>query len=174
MFLKFTLLAERFPLIKGILFLSQFLPLLLLVILFCLTFRRDFYQKVLIFGLLTLSLIISAGIITETIRFFYYSPRPFVTLNIPPLIAVSKSNSFPSRHVSFWFPVSLLIFFLNKRWGIFSFLIVFLMGLSRVAIGAHWIVDILGGFLVGGLGFWLALKILPKVYYKVIHSPAKV
>jgi len=48
------------------------------------------------------------------------------------------------------------------------------MGLSRVAIGAHWIVDILGGFLVGDLGFWLALKILPKVHYKVIHPPAKV
>src|SRR3989344_8371027 len=42
---------------------------------------------------ISLALLLSTGIITQTIRFFFFSNRPFVDLNFVPLITKSASEA---------------------------------------------------------------------------------
>ena len=49
------------------------------------------------------AVILSRGIITEIIRFFWHRSRPFVEQNFIPMISHADSASFPSGHATFFF-----------------------------------------------------------------------
>jgi undecaprenyl-diphosphatase len=87
-------------------------------------------------------------------QFFIVSPRPSVALNLQPLFSHSVSNSFPSGHMSFFIPLGLAIFYENKKAGLIFLFLAVLMGIGRVAGGAHWPSDILAGIVVGVISFY--------------------
>ena len=122
--------------------------------------EKDWRRQLHILSVFLLSAILSRGLITEIIRFFYHRPRPFLSLNLTPLIH-DFSNSFPSGHMTFFFVLALSIFLLNKKWGWFFVAGVILMGLGRIFVGVHWPSDILGGILIALLSYFLIKKILP-------------
>ncbi|MBI2591711.1 MAG: phosphatase PAP2 family protein [Candidatus Brennerbacteria bacterium] len=107
-----------------------------------------------------LAVILSRGIITELFHFFYNHPRPFFALSFEPLIQKLNSNSFPSGHAAFFFALSGILFFENKRLGIWFFIASILMGIARVAAGVHWPTDIIAGFLVGILSAVISRRII--------------
>ena len=119
--------------------------------------RRQFY----ILSVFLLSAIISRGLMTEIIRFFYNRPRPFLALNFAPLIKQELTGSFPSGHMTFYFVLALIIFLINRKWAWFFIASVILMGLARIAAGVHWPSDILGGILIAVFSYFLVKKILP-------------
>ena len=112
--------------------------------------------------LTTLSLIISRGIFTEGIRFFFSVDRPFVQLGFKPLINHASTSGFPSGHMAFFVPLSMVMLAIDKRSGKWFAILTLLVGISRVFLGVHWISDILGGIIVGIFGFWIAKMLLPK------------
>src|SRR5258708_5845302 len=71
-------------------------------------------------GLLTI--ILARGLLTEIIRFFYYHPRPFDALRFVPLVAESGS-SFPSGHMTFFFALAIVVWYVNRTWGIWYFIL---------------------------------------------------
>jgi undecaprenyl-diphosphatase len=91
---------------------------------------------------------VSRLVITEIIRYFYHSPRPFMILNFTPLI-YDNASSFPSGHAAFFFALAAAVFLFHKKWGIAYFLGTLIISLCRIMAGIHWPTDILGGFLVG-------------------------
>ncbi len=96
----------------------------------------------------------SAGIIarlffTEIIRWILPKPRPFVENNVNLLISHSSSPSFPSGHASFYFALSSIIYFYNKKLGCVFLFASFLICLGRVFCGIHWLFDIFAGALLG-------------------------
>ncbi len=95
------------------------------------------------------SVVLSRLIITEIIRYFYHSLRPFIVYNFTPLI-YDYANSFPSGHAAFFFALAAAIFLFHKKWGIAYFLAAVIIVLSRIMAGVHWPSDILGGIIVGG------------------------
>jgi len=99
--------------------------------------------------LAAVSLLISRGLITEVIRFFYKRPRPFSALNFTPLIEPLASVSFPSGHAVFFFGLAAVVFYLNRYWSWWFFAAAILMGLARIFVGLHWPTDVLAGALVG-------------------------
>jgi len=145
-----------------IIFLAGYLQYFLIILAIILFFakEKDWRRQLHILSVFLLSAILSRGLITEIIRFFYHRPRPFLSLNLTPLIH-DFSNSFPSGHMTFFFVLALSIFLLNKKWGWFFVAGVILMGLGRIFVGVHWPSDILGGILIALLSYFLIKKILP-------------
>ncbi len=155
-------------------FTAQYLPyLMFLVFLWLAVFQQAGLRKKIFF--LTeaaIALILSRGIITEIIRFFYYSPRPFETMNFQSLISESGS-SIPSGHAAFFFALATIIYFYDKRWGIWYFILSLLVSFARVFTGVHWPLDIVAGAVVGILGGILVHSLL-KSYFKKLkeHMPS--
>lgn len=148
----------------GIFFAEYLAYFLIFAFVFLLIKEKNRKQRIYFFSLATLSLILSRGIITEAIRFFYYRPRPFLFFNIQPLINQSMTGSFPSGHAAAFFALALAVFYFNRRWGWRFFGLVLLMGLARIFIGVHWPSDILVGAIIGLLSTFLIKQILPSPF----------
>lgn len=162
-------------------FLAKYLGyVLILIALLLLIKEKNWRQRIYFFSLMTLSVILARGIITEIIRFFYSYPRPFQTLSIQPLIAHSPDNSFPSGHTAAFFALALVIFYFcrqkkqsedqtsfnNLRLGWWVLIMATLIGISRIFVGIHWPLDILAGALIGLTSAFLIKKLLPTFEIK--------
>lgn len=101
---------------------------------------------------------------TELIRFFWPKPRPFVGNHINLLLPHSVSSSFPSGHAAFFFGLSTIIYFYNKKAGYLFFLASFLISISRVFVGIHWPSDILAGAVIGLFSGWLIILFFRKFF----------
>ena len=106
------------------------------------------------------SILLSRGIITEAIRYFYHRPRPFLTHDVLALINHSNSGSFPSGHMTLFFALSAVIYFYNRKLGWLFFVGSAIMGVARVFCGVHYPLDIIGGAVIGIGSVWLVNKIL--------------
>ncbi len=110
-------------------------------------------------------------ILTAIIRWLWFRPRPFVVLNFVPLIDQSaKEASFPSGHASFYFALSTIVYFYNKKAGIFFYIASFLIVISRVFTGVHWPLDIIAGAVLGILMGYILNKLFRKHANKVIKG----
>ncbi|MGD0977168.1 MAG: phosphatase PAP2 family protein [Minisyncoccia bacterium] len=108
-----------------------------------------------------ISVFISRGILTTVIRYFYHHPRPFAIYQVHQLVSES-GNSFPSGHASFFFALSMIIFYYNKRWGTAFFVGSIVMGVARVMAGVHYPSDILGGALIGIIVGYFTASLISK------------
>ena len=97
--------------------------------------------------------------IVELIRFFWERQRPFVENNVNLLVNHPATGSFPSAHAAFFFALAAVVYFYNKKAGIFFLFASFLISVSRVFVGVHWPSDILAGAIVGIFSGWLITKI---------------
>ena len=100
---------------------------------------------------------------TELIRFLWTRPRPFVENHVSLLVNHLNSAAFPSGHAAFFFGISAVLYFYNKKIGILFFVASFLISLGRVFCGIHWPLDILGGFLVGILSAIIVTKTFERL-----------
>jgi undecaprenyl-diphosphatase len=81
-------------------------------------------------------LLIMAGIV-------YFDPRPFVSDHITPLIEHAPDNGFPSDHTLLCSATSSIVFFYNRWFSGFLWILTALVGASRVYTGIHHPLDIL-------------------------------
>jgi undecaprenyl-diphosphatase len=110
-------------------------------------------------------------ILAEIMRWLFFRPRPFVTNQVNQLINYnSLEASFPSGHACFYFALSTIIYFYNKKLGIIFYLASFLIVLSRVFVGIHWPSDILAGAILGILMGVLLNRFFRKHGHKIIKN----
>lgn len=106
-------------------------------------------ERVKIFWVSAISVVVARLGIVNIIRLFYHHPRPFLAFNVHQLIAENEKYSFPSGHSAFFFALAAAVYFYSKKWGIVFFIVSILMGISRVIAGVHYPFDILGGMVIG-------------------------
>ncbi len=149
-FLLIHNLAGRNAFLDGLaIFFAQWLPYLLVIGFLVLMYDQiGSRRKLYLFAEGALAVILSRGIIATTIHFFYYHARPFVVYGFTPLIGESGS-SFPSGHAAWFFALAMVVWYANRKWGIWYFILAALMGIARVYVGVHWPFDILGGAAIG-------------------------
>ena len=165
----------------GIFLASYINYFLILIAIFLLIKEKNRRQRIYFFCLAALSVILARGIITEIIRFFYYQPRPFLVLQIQPLVNHDITASFPSGHATAYFALALAIFYFlrrvsaqgetfsgrqdkfNQKLGWWCLGMAFLIGLGRIFVGLHWPMDILVGAIIGLGSAFLIKKLLPKI-----------
>jgi undecaprenyl-diphosphatase len=141
-------------------YLGYFLIIAAAVLFFFLDDRK---KRLYYFAFTALTVILSRGIFTELIRFFYHRPRPFLILGIEPLIEQINKGALPSGHAALYFALALPILFINRKWGWYMVSATGIMGLARVFVGVHWPFDIAAGAAIAALSFYL-VKILLNNY----------
>jgi membrane-associated phospholipid phosphatase len=127
---------------------------LALVLPFCLRYPRVFWA--LFLGALV------AGAVSRGFKMAVPLPRPAAVIDAAQITIIGAkltAHSFPSGHTvsAFSFVVAWLAL-LGWRAAPLA-LVAVLAGFSRVAVGAHWPVDVLAGAMVGLLGGWLGLRL---------------
>ena len=147
----------------GIYFAEYFGYVLILSLLLFLAVRFRKYFKMIIETII--SAILARFVIVELIRWIWQRPRPFVENHVNSLL-IHNAAAFPSGHAAFFFALSTVVYFYNKKFGILFFLASFLICLSRVFVGIHWPSDILAGAVVGILSGWLIHKIFKSIAKK--------
>lgn len=84
----------------------------------------------------------------------YSEQRPFVDHHLTQLLAHATGKSFPSDHTTVTAAIGAALLFLTpfKKIGVAVALGAVLIGFSRVFVGVHYPIDIIGGLIVGALG----------------------
>jgi undecaprenyl-diphosphatase len=143
-------------------FFAEYLPYFLALAALYMVFKERGRKRIYYFALMSLPVILSRGIITEAIRFFYGRERPFSAMDFSPLVSADAFDSFPSGHAAFFFALATAVYFLDRKAGKWFFALAFLMAVGRICAGIHWPLDILGGAVIGVISAFLARKALPK------------
>lgn len=104
----------------------------------------------------------SAWFIANIFKNIFKINRPFVDLNINPLVR-DVGFSFPSEHATVFMAITVSMFLINKKAGFVFLFLTILIGLSRVVIGVHYPVDIIGGFVVGIIISMIFVEIFKKI-----------
>ncbi len=141
-------------------FFAQYLPYLLLIPLVVFLFKaKTPKERLYTFLFWALTALLSRGVITEIIRFFFPRERPFGAFGFTSLISESGA-SFPSGHAALLFAIALAVFTVNKKWGWWFLGLSFLNGVARIFVGVHYPSDIIGGFLVALISLVIVTRIL--------------
>jgi len=115
-------------------------------------------RKMYFFSLLFLSTFFT-WFIAELIKNITAIARPIVS---NPII-IEKGFSFPSQHTAIVTVLGVVIFSLNKKLGILILISALFVGLSRIVLGVHYPVDVLGGWVLGGLIGFLFIRLFKNI-----------
>ncbi|QYA54185.1 phosphatase PAP2 family protein [Acinetobacter johnsonii] len=106
-----------------------------------------------------------AILISQSISHVYYHPRPFVMEVGRTLIYHAPNGSFPSDHMLIFSSIAFsYLFSAQRKLGIFLLIMAWLVAWSRVYLGVHFPLDMLGAFLLAfalnffGLKLWNLYK----------------
>ncbi len=139
---------------------ATYLIFLLPIVLLYLAWKpstRVVAAKILVFVLITWQIISKfAG------EFFYFQygfrDRPFALSGLRELLFEQPQKSFPSDHAAVLLFVTLTLFrYRQTGWAWVFLAVTILSSVARVAVGFHWVGDIVGGWLVAMLGFGLMI-----------------
>lgn len=76
--------------------------------------------------------------------------RPFVVLGLNPFVPQPDPHgSFPSWHAAVFAAFALTLVFHHRKLGLFLLTLLPFVMIGRIAIGVHWLTDVVGGALIG-------------------------
>lgn len=147
--------------------------LLVLPLLYLWFFRGAKGKKAALLALASMGL---ALLLAQIITIFYFRERPFAMHEVNLLIEKSPDSSFPSDHATFSFAIASMVWLQDRKAGWVSLALALLIGVSRVFVGTHYPLDILGGALLGAgsaLLVWSLRKKLDPVTTFIIAIARK-
>lgn len=95
--------------------------------------------------LLAFSLLTELFLCDGILKNIFERPRPFTRFEIDLLIKAPGSYSFPSGHTASSFTAAFIIFYHQRKIGIFALILASLIGFSRIYLFCHYPSDVLGG-----------------------------
>ncbi len=117
--------------------------------------------------IVVLGVALSAWAVSWMIKHIYPSPRPFVVLdNVTKLINHGRMDSFPSGHATFFSAIATVLYFYHKKIAILYGVGAIIIGISRVMAGIHWPIDILVGYIIGGIVATLVYHVYGAIFIK--------
>lgn len=102
-----------------------------------------------------------AGLAAQGFKHLFDMPRPGAVLSSDSFVVLGgllKSHAFPSGHATTAWVAATLLAYAWPRWRYAVYAAALIVALSRVAVGAHWPLDILAGACLGYLCGWLAIR----------------
>ncbi len=139
--------------------------------------KKNFYKHLALFA----GALILSGIVGRILKHFFDRPRPLKEMAalieshqvyIHVLGKELREYSFPSGHTLSAFSGATFLSILFKRWSPLFFSVAVLTGLSRIYVGAHFPIDVIGGMFVGILVTALFCFLADKYFFKVLSKPS--
>lgn len=132
---------------------------LMLILVFILTLKGKIAErKAFILFLISFPILV---LVIKFIHLFFFEPRPFVANDIFPLINHTQGDaSFPSRHTSIAFIMALPYLYYKSKWAPVLLFLATWVGISRIYVGVHYPLDILGGILTAILSLIISKQII--------------
>lgn len=90
-------------------------------------------------------------IVAGLLSLLYRNPRPFVEHGFIPLIPHEPNNGFPSDHTLLCAAIASTLQPFQKRSALAAWLLTLVVGISRVYVGVHHPIDILGSIIIAVL-----------------------
>ncbi len=90
--------------------------------------------------------------VNQLIGAIYFRPRPFAHHIVTLLVAKSPDASFPSDHATAAFALAFTIYQWNRKFGGGMLIMALFMGFSRIFVGTHYPLDVIGGAVIGTAG----------------------
>lgn len=101
-------------------------------------------------------MLLLSNVVNNFFKFLFHSPRPYWISGSVKAYSHETSFGMPSGHAQIaasvwgWLAVEI-----RKRWfTVASVILIFLIGISRIYLGVHFLSDVLLGWLLGGLLVW--------------------
>lgn len=170
----YSLIRDNIGLQRVVYDVATYLIFLLPILLVFLVARPNTrYIAAKIFGVTVITWQVFSKLVGE---FFYsqygFRDRPFAFGGLRELLFEQPQKSFPSDHAAVLMCVTLALFYYRqKSWAWVFLAVTVLSSLARVTVGFHWAGDIVGGWLIGAIGFGLLVifdrplqKLLEKVW----------
>lgn len=122
-------------------------------------------KEIIIFSIITLPAIY---LVSKIGAWLYFDPRPFVADHFTPLIPHDPDNGFPSDHALLVSAIASIIYPFSKKVSAGVWVIAVLVGISRVYVGIHHPVDIVGSVVISALVSALAYFVFSRFIKKLI------
>jgi membrane-associated phospholipid phosphatase len=114
---------------------------------------------------------VAADLLSLGLRDWIGRRRPPLVYPEPkPLVGVPHSGSFPSGHAATAFACAALLAWASPRLAVPALLLAAAIAWSRVYVGVHWPLDVLGG---AALGLAIALLMLAAIRRRSRRAPRK-
>ncbi|MDP3948283.1 MAG: phosphatase PAP2 family protein [bacterium] len=154
----FNLNGRSWILDQSMIFATTYLIYLAFLLVFILGLKGEIREKkALLFIILGIPISI---LLIKIIHLFLFVPRPFVTFHLSPIVMeAADSASFPSRHATIVAVLAFTYIYFKSKWSLLFLPIMLWIGFSRVYVGVHYPLDVIGGFAVGAVSVFIALQI---------------
>ncbi len=119
-------------------------------------------KQMIVFGIISLPLTYIVAKICSTL---YYDPRPFIAEHFIPLIPHAADNGFPSDHTLISAAITAVIYQFHKKTAIFLAACTIIVGVSRVYVGVHHPIDILGSIVIATIISAILFPHIKKLKY---------
>lgn len=117
-------------------------------------------KEMLMFGGFSLLLTFVLSLVAAKL---YFNPRPFAVGHFTPLVAHGLDNGFPSDHTLLSAAVASVAWRYNRVVGSVLFGVTILIGLSRVYVGVHHLIDIIGAIGIAVFSTFITYIVLDRL-----------
>ncbi len=138
----------------------------IIFVLFFLFQERGVRTRLLLFSIAALPAIY---IVAKIVALVFYDPRPFVVGHFEPLVAHAPDNGFPSDHALLGGALASVLYPFNKYTSMVLWVLTLMVGVSRVYVGVHHIVDIAGSVVIAIIVSWAIYRWIRTQPWYVKH-----
>ena len=106
------------------------------------------------------------GVLVEAVKYALHLPRPLAVLGpdrVHVLLSPLRARSMPSGHASAAATLAAYLWARRRGEAWVTGPLAVLGGISRVYVGAHWVLDVVVGWAFGALVGWSAARSLPRL-----------